>query len=102
MWQGKGEEHFLPDPWYDGLEGESYDGFEGGPRTSERRRSMIVEPTRAKWTIFFVIAGRNRRATRKDELRVKERGGRVRRGWKEVQEQSFLGGIDLPYSTKGS
>ncbi len=44
LWQGKGEEHFLLDPWYDGLEGESYDGLEEEPKTIGRIRSMVVEP----------------------------------------------------------
>ncbi len=42
--EGKGEECFLPDPWYDGLEGELYDGLKGEPKTSGRIRSTIVEP----------------------------------------------------------
>jgi hypothetical protein len=35
LWQGKGEEHFFLDPWYDGLKGE--------PTTSGRIRSTVIE-----------------------------------------------------------
>ncbi len=91
LWQRKGEEYFLPDPWYDGLEGELNDGLKQEPRKSEKRRSAIVEPKGQIDDFFFVIAGRDRRATREDELRAKERGGRIHRGWKGVQEQSILG-----------
>jgi hypothetical protein len=75
LWQGKGEEHFLPGQWYDGLERESYGGLEGEPRTSGRRRSTMVEPKGQVEDFFSVIAGRDVRATREDELRAKECGG---------------------------
>jgi hypothetical protein len=44
LWQGKGGEHFLPDPWYDSLEGELYDGLKREPKRSGRLRSTILEP----------------------------------------------------------